>query len=233
MCNAPGIRKRLLRQEDGGELNQAMVGLNIVTYFEVILKRTNYNFLGCWNNLKIVKLLPQQFICPLLLNTFFCCLQLIHNFWWQNPNCWVLIIQYLGKKVGYKKCVEDGSQTCPKSRMTEASRDHIDLSQHFPEAEEPLAELSLHLTSIWSQSCTSGSFYLHTVAPVSSEGGFIWIKSSLGKKFEEPVKVFWINSIVSSPSTHWMGKNFTRLETKQCCSFKYLYIILNALLYLN
>lgn len=44
MCNAPGIRKRLLRQEEGRELNQAMVGLNIVTYFEVILMGTNYNF---------------------------------------------------------------------------------------------------------------------------------------------------------------------------------------------
>lgn len=53
--------------------------------------------------------------------------------------------------------VGDRSQKCPKSRMTEASRDYTDLCQHFPEAEEPLAELSLHLTSIWSQSCTSRS----------------------------------------------------------------------------
>lgn len=47
------------------------------------------------------------------------------------------------RNVGY---VEDESQTCPKSRMTEASRDHTDLSQHFTQAEEPLVELSLHLT---------------------------------------------------------------------------------------
>lgn len=59
---------------------------------------------------------------------------------------------------------------------------------------------------------------------VSSERGFIWIKSSLGKKFEEPAKVFWISSAVSS-STHRMGKGFTQLKTKQCYSFKYCIIV--------
>lgn len=47
MCNAPGVRKR---QEEGRKSNQAMVGLNTVTIFEVILMGTNYNFLGFWSN---------------------------------------------------------------------------------------------------------------------------------------------------------------------------------------
>lgn len=44
VCNTPGIRKRLLRQEEGRELNQAMVGVNLVACFEVILMGANNIF---------------------------------------------------------------------------------------------------------------------------------------------------------------------------------------------
>lgn len=65
------------------------------------------------------------------------------------------------------------------------------------------------------ESALPGQLHLHTVVPVSSERGFIWIKSSLGKKFEEPVKVFWINSAVSSSSQHTLdGKRLYLTENK-------------------
>lgn len=44
MCDGRGIRKRLLRQEEGRELNQAMVDINIVACFEVILMGANNIF---------------------------------------------------------------------------------------------------------------------------------------------------------------------------------------------
>lgn len=44
VCDAPGIRKRLLRQEKGRELNQPMVGINLLACFEVILMGVNNIF---------------------------------------------------------------------------------------------------------------------------------------------------------------------------------------------
>lgn len=44
MCDELGIKKRLLSQEDGRELNQAMVGINLVACFEVTLIGANNVF---------------------------------------------------------------------------------------------------------------------------------------------------------------------------------------------
>lgn len=97
-----------------------------------------------------------------------------------------------------------------QTRMTEASRDHTDLSQHFPGAAEPLVELSLHLTTIWSQSCTSRSLSAHCgpLCPVkggSFESRTVW---------ERSLRNLWrcFGQTVLSPavhSTHWMAKDLT------------------------
>lgn len=123
VCNAPGIRKSLLRQEKGRELNQTMVGLNIVTYFEIILMKTNYSFFRMLEYLTNCKI-PSSAIHPSFIVKYLLLLPRAHSqLLMAKPKLLGTDNTILrGKKtqdlrnVGY---VEDESQTCPKSRMTE------------------------------------------------------------------------------------------------------------------